>query len=144
MGHLADSQGKIGEHYNLATSSTHPNLASENGPYHEYILGIHDRHLIQQTKTIWDHGDLIGKNAANILDHDKKLQNLKKALEKMKGDRRGRVSKRVLWTLTGATVATAGTDLYFQRSSSKTMADMADRIQTQQGEINRIKALNGQ
>ncbi|KAJ1586940.1 hypothetical protein NDA12_004332 [Ustilago hordei] len=145
LSHLADSQGKISEHNNLATPSN-------NWPYiHENMLGSHNYQLEQHSEAISNHRNKIEESMASILKHDERLKSVEEALkenkEKMKGDRSGGASNGVLWALaagTVATVATAGTGIYFQHASSKTMADMADRIQAQQAEINRIKALNGQ
>lgn len=95
--------------------------------------------LEQHSEALLNYRKFIELNMVGFLEHEDRLVSVEKAPKKNKG-----VSNGVLWTLAGATVATAGTGIYFQRSSSKTMADMADRIHTQQGEINRMKALNGQ
>ncbi|KAJ1032302.1 hypothetical protein NDA18_001791 [Ustilago nuda] len=147
LGHLADSQGKIDERYNVATPSTHPNPASKIWPNaHENMLKSHAYQLEQHSNAILNHKGFIEEGTANIIKHDERLESIEKALKENneKMNRSRAVFNGVLWTLAAATVATTGTSLYLQHSSSGTMAHMANLIQEQQREINRIKALSGQ
>ncbi|SAM59888.1 uncharacterized protein UBRO_01021 [Ustilago bromivora] len=146
--HSWHPSSSIGEHFNLAPPSTRPSLASETWPaVHENWISLHDQQLENHAQALTVHKEAIEQGTANILTHDQRLKSVEEALEEnkkdMKGDRRG-MSKGVVLGLGTATLAAGGTSIYYQQSSSKTIADMADRIQAQQGEINRLKALNGQ
>ncbi|SPC63629.1 uncharacterized protein UHOD_01021 [Ustilago sp. UG-2017b] len=145
--HTWGPSSSTSEHFHLAPPSTHPSLASEASPAdHGEWLTAHRQQLKAHAQALIQHRDAIDEGTANIATHNERLKSVEEALKenkKMKGDRSG-ISNKVAWVLGTGTLAATGTSIYYQRSSSKTIADMADRIQAQQGEINRFKALNGQ
>lgn len=138
----------ISEHFHHAPPSTHPSLAPEAGSaFHGGLLTADGHKLETHEQALNLHRLAIEKDMADIATHDQRLKSVEEALEenkkKIKGDRSG-ISKKVAWALVTTALAATGTSMYYQHSSSKTIAGMADRIQAQQGEINRLKALNGQ
>ncbi|SOV01404.1 uncharacterized protein UDID_01021 [Ustilago sp. UG-2017a] len=138
----------ISEHFHHAPPSTHPSLAPEAGSaFHGGLLTAHGQKLEIHEQALLLHKGAIDESTADIATHDERLKSVEEALEenkkKIKGVRSG-ISKKVAWALVTTALAATGTSIYYQRSSSKTIAGMADRIQAQQGEINRLKALNGQ
>ncbi|KAJ1027866.1 hypothetical protein NDA13_003319 [Ustilago tritici] len=145
--HTFDPSSSIGERFNLAPPYTRPNLASETkSAVHENRLSVHDQQLENRAQALTVHREAIDEGMTNILTYDERLKSIEKALKKnkyMKWSRR-LASKGAILALMAATVISAGTSLSYQSSSSKNFTDMANRIQAQQGEINKLRELNEQ